>query len=822
MKKPLETTASNQTENSTNSYTDNNAHKSDNVTPLNNRHSSEPNTDEFLQAAIICCADAAFAIDTNGIVRIWNQEMETLTGVSADSIVGKGGYEHGVALYGKRMPCAADLLLNPDPAAESRYECFSRNGDTITAISIHRVRGSQYIRLWIRAKALRDAKGQVIGAIETIRDITISDRAFDSLQTRNEWLREMFEHISSGIAVYEAVDNGSDFIIRDFNPAAERSTKYKRADVVGRRVTKAFPGIKKMGLLDVFKRVWATGIPERKSESMYTDNKRTLWTENYVFKLSTGEIVAIFDDVTEQKNTELALRAREELYRTIVENADECIWIIDKNGIITFANPKTTEMLGYSSEELIGRSIYSLMSEGSAVEAKKSNKLNANGTSKREEYEFINKNGAVLRISISTASMMDDSNNEIGTMILANDVTERKKLEASLRHAQKMEAIGTLAGGVAHEFRNILMGISAYTELIQMKLPKTDPIRQMTEDIIACIERGSKLTGQLLTFSRQQPMQIGIIDLNALVFDCGKLLKQILGEHISLNIDLKANPSFINGDPDQIQQVIMNLAINARDAMPNGGSLTITVDNTERRKLPITSYIEHSARPNNWILLTVSDTGKGIHPDAISRLFEPFYTTKENKSNTGLGLSVVHGIVTSHKGFIDVKSALGKGTDIRVYLPAAEEITAREIEYAEPQIVGGRETILLAEDDEMVRIPTADLLRRIGYNVLCAKDGEEAVDIFRANPREIDMVILDAVMPNKSGISAWEDIKSIRPNVNVLIVSGNVALLGDKWTAIEKRIPVLEKPFNFSDLAAAIRRILDNRESGRQQLMHYD
>jgi len=382
-----------------------------------------------------------------------------------------------------------------------------------------------------------------------------------------------------------------------------------------------------------------------------------------------------------------------------------------------------------------------------------------------------------------------------------------------------MEAIGTLAGGVAHEFRNILMGISAYTELIQMKLPETDPIRQMTEDVIACIERGSKLTGQLLTFSRQQPMQMGIIDINALVFDCGKLLKQILGEHISLSIDLNADHPFINGDPDQIQQVIMNLAINARDAMPNGGSMTITVKNT--KNIPQTSDIWKLKSSENWVMITVSDTGEGIHPDTISRLFEPFYTTK-GKGNTGLGLSVVHGIITSHKGFIDVKSVLGKGTDIMIYLPAIEKTLSCETDAIKPTTVGGTETILLAEDDNVVRVPTAMLLERIGYKVICAEDGQKAVELFRENPREIDLVILDAIMPNKNGIAVWNEIKIIRPNVKALIISGYAALLGEEWAAVKKELPILEKPFNFPDLASAIRQVIDGKDSGRQQLLQYD
>jgi nitrogen-specific signal transduction histidine kinase len=388
------------------------------------------------------------------------------------------------------------------------------------------------------------------------------------------------------------------------------------------------------------------------------------------------------------------------------------------------------------------------------------------------------------------------------------DITERRHLEEQLRQSQKMEAIGQLAGGIAHDFNNILTAIYGYCNILQMKMGKDAPFRPDIDNIYSAAERAANLTRSLLAFSRKQIMTPRTVNLNDIVMNVGKLLTRIIGEDIRMKTEFKANPLMINADSGQIEQVLMNLSANARDAMPGGGLLTIETDIRE-----IDEGFAHAhgyGAPGNYAVISVSDTGQGIDDVTAKKIFDPFFTTKEVGKGTGLGLSIVYGVVKQHNGFINVYSEPGKGTAFRVYLPlAGTEICVEEAGNPLELSPMGNETVLLVEDDKSIQMLAESILKQFGYGVILADDGVEAIEQFRKYSGNIDIIIIDMIMPRKSGKEAYEEISRMRPGVKVIFISGySPDLLQDRGILASGE-EVLIKPFRPLDLVRKVRSLLD-------------
>ena len=393
-------------------------------------------------------------------------------------------------------------------------------------------------------------------------------------------------------------------------------------------------------------------------------------------------------------------------------------------------------------------------------------------------------------------------------MEVSRDVTERKQLADQLRQAQKMEAVGTLAGGIAHDFNNILQGIMGYSEIAKLSLSPDDSAYQDVEQIMKGTERAATLIRQLLAFSRRQMILPVDLDLNVIITGRMEMLSRVMGEHIELNLNTSTEASCVHADPGMLEQVLMNLCVNARDAMPSGGQITIETENVA---LGDTFCQTHPwAAPGDYALLSVTDTGTGMPPDVVTRVFEPFFTTKETGEGTGLGLSMIYGIVKQHKGLVHCYSEPGQGSCFKIYLPSVERVAeTNEEATVTPPPVGRAETILLAEDDEMVRDLAVLTLKMNGYRVLVAKDGEEALRLFEEREEDIQFALLDVVMPNVGGREVYDTIRAVKPDLPVLFSSGYSTNSIHVGFVVEEGLEIFQKPYSPSALLRKVREVLD-------------
>lgn len=424
---------------------------------------------------------------------------------------------------------------------------------------------------------------------------------------------------------------------------------------------------------------------------------------------------------------------------------------------------------------------------------------------------FINrKRDGTLYDEEDTISPVRDASGKIVNFVAGKrDITREVVLRKQVQTAQRMESVGTLAGGIAHDFNNALTGVLGFGELLKHRLADDPKASADVDQILRSAERASTLTRQLLTFARRQVIDPVNLSMNKVVLDLSKFLRKVIGEHIEVKTSLREDLPSVFADPGQMEQVLMNLCLNARDAMPSGGQLIIRTDVTtvDEEYVKVYPYVKEG----RYVLLTVTDDGIGMNEKTIERIFEPFYTTKGPEKGTGLGLAVVYGIVKQHNGFIHVSSELGKGTAFEIRLPAVDAMADPRAAAKEEQVHGGNETILLAEDDEPVRLLAERILRECGYRVLAARNGEEAVGSFKENAGEINLAILDVMMPIKGGKEAFEEMHEANPALKVIYMSGYTADAIHESFVLHTGVTFLQKPFGPDTLARKVREVLDSR-----------
>jgi two-component system cell cycle sensor histidine kinase/response regulator CckA len=513
------------------------------------------------------------------------------------------------------------------------------------------------------------------------------------------------------------------------------------------------------------------------------------------------------EELVRRKSAEEALRRSERDLRSLIENAPYGIFRADMEGRFLDVNPALVKMLGYERESDL---LSTYPPKDVFTDLQQAEQLKELGESQQSfeglEFEWKRRDGTAIVVRLSGRPVIGREGRVVSFEVMAENVSERRALEEQLRHVQKMEAIGRLAGGVAHDFNNLLMVIIGYTELLRENLPKDGDQRGYADAVWNAGKKATLLTSQLLAFSRKQVMTPRILDMNAVLQEVDRMLPRLIGEDVQLSIVQGAGLGRIKADPGQMEQVIMNLCVNARDAMPRGGRLTIEtgnakldVDNARRMGAPVAG---------NYVLLSVTDTGTGMDQQTQSRIFEPFFTTKEKGKGTGLGLATVYGIVKQSGGYITVESELGRGARFDVYFPAVDHRADKDPAAPAPELPArGTETVLLVEDEDAVRSLVREVLHARGYEVLEAQRSSQAIEICRTHRGAIDLLVTDVVLPQISGRALAQQLSTLRPAMKVLYISGYT---DDKM--LQHGIPgtaFLQKPFSSDVLARTVRDMLD-------------
>ncbi|MBN2810212.1 MAG: DUF3365 domain-containing protein [Deltaproteobacteria bacterium] len=644
------------------------------------------------------------------------------------------------------------------------------------------------------------------------RRITELDQANRLVSQNEEMLQGIIDNTESAIAIYESNLDGSKFFCKSLNPAGEKITGLKTSEIRGREVREIFPAIAEMGLFAVLQRVWRSGQPEFLPLSRYNDERLSLWVENKVFKLPGGEIVAVVDDLTLKKEAETELNQSQQRWQKTFDAIPDIITLLDPELRVVQANRAACKLFR-DNGELIGKHCYELFSAtAEPCSTCPSLKIFTDNHNHTEVIEHCNLGKTFL---VSITPIFDEKGALSHLIHSARDISERVKLNEELCQTRKMEAIGTLAGGVAHDFNNILTVIRGHAELAMMQSDEKNQFWNDFEAIAGAADRASLLTRQLLAFSRKEKINPEIIQVAPLITNLGKMLKRLIGEDVELDLKLDNHLPPILADRVQIEQIIINLIVNAADAtrdvpLQTGRKITLSaspgsVNSESRENAEAAEGV--AGPPALW--LEISDNGCGIPENLLSKIFDPFFTTKERGKGTGLGLSTVHGIVKQNQAQIRVTSQPGRGSTFTIIWPGSESCGHTRKEQRPENAVGGSETILIAEDDQATRDMTAKALRHAGYYVLEAGNGEEAVALAQ-NRDTIDLLFSDLVMPRMGGLELAAELRRFFPEIRIILTSG---YLSERASILDgetlEQTTFIDKPYQMAGLLRTIREILD-------------
>jgi two-component system cell cycle sensor histidine kinase/response regulator CckA len=648
--------------------------------------------------------------------------------------------------------------------------------------------------------------------LSVARDVTERKNAEQALRDSEEKYSKLFHESNDAIFIHDLEGN-----IIDVNQRVIDLLGYEREEVLKLNVRDLHPPGALAQSKEAFDTVTECGhvnfeikFKKKSGEIFEADVSSSL------FDIGNRKVIqGIVRDLTERRKAEKELRETQELYETLVRTSPDAITTSDLSGNITYVSQNTLLLHGYEhADELIGKNALDLIAPEEHDRAIKNiQRTLTHGSVQNVEYTLFRKDGTRFTGELNAALVKNEDGKPLFFIASVRDVTDRKRIEEQLRQAQKMEAIGALAGGMAHDFNNLLIPVLGYADLLLLKLGERDAsLTQYVSEIKKTAERAVALTKQLLTLGRRQMLTMIVLDLNALVSNLENMLRRLIGEDIEFYLALEPCLMPIKADPSQIELIIINLVVNARDAMPEGGTLTIQTENVSFDRE--TAGTMHDAEPGDYVCLTVKDTGIGMDSMTLERIFEPFFSTKEDSRGTGLGLSTVYGSVKQHDGWIDVQSGKGQGSSFRIYLPAnlriAEERNDEDVQMHD--IRGNNERILLVEDDNAVRDLTENILTKNGYIVIGARNAKEALEICAREEQSIDLVFSDVVLPGKSGIQLAEELLAFNPVLKVILSSGYAAPRS-LWNLIhEKGYRFLQKPYKMVDLLKVVKEMCESSE----------
>jgi len=652
-------------------------------------------------------------------------------------------------------------------------------------------------------------------------DITESRQAQEALREERDWAQRYLD--LAGV-IFVAIDKKGEVTL--INKKGCEILGFKEDEIIRKNW---FDNFLPKRLVDEIKPVSEKLLAGEIEAAEYYENpvltksgeERLIAWHNTILKDEKGKIIGHLssgEDITERKQAEEALQESEEKYRNILESIDEGYYEVDLAGNFTFFNDAMCKIRGYSREELMGMNNRQYMTpETAKVVYKAFNKVYTTGEPvKNLEWETIRPDGSKRQVEVSISLMKDSEGRPTGFRGVVRDVTERKlaeeeriKLQIQLQQAQKMEAIGTLAGGIAHDFNNILMTIIGYAEIMEMfDLPEDSPIRPSLKEVLKAANRAKNLVQQILTFSRQTEQEMKPLQLSPIVKEALKFLRASLPSTIEIRQEIKSDTGTVLADPTQMHQVLMNLCTNAGYAMrEHGGVLEVSLSEVDLKEEDADQFPDLD--PGPCLKLTVSDTGHGMDHEIIGRIFDPFFTTKERGEGTGMGLSVVHGIVSSHTGAITAESEPGEGSTFRVFLPLIEKDTDTKKVEELPPLPEGNESILFVDDEEGIVYLGEQILARLGYSIICKTSSNEALAAFRSRPDHFDLVVTDLTMPHMTGVELTEKLLEIRSDIPIILCTGfSDTVTPEKAQAMGIR-EFLKKPLAPRELAESVRRVLD-------------
>ncbi len=685
-----------------------------------------------------------------------------------------------------------------------------------------------HLNMYVETRAIPrfNNDNQMVGLIHVVRDITQRKHMEALLENQKAFAENLVQN--SAVATF-VIDPHHKVVI--WNKACEELTGLPARDVIGTDDHwMPFYDEKRPTLADIV----VDGSYDELS-TLYSKNSRSSLVENgvhaegwylningknryIVFDAapiynSEGELLVVIEtlqDVPERKRIEEDLARSESKLRTLIDAEQDCVTLLAADGTLLEMNPAGLRMIEADSlEQVAGKSIYPLVVPEYAASMQALTDSVFQGGSGNLEFEFIGLKGTRRWVETRAVPLKSADGEVMALLGVGRDITEHKKLEEQLRHAQKLEAVGTLTGGIAHDFNNILTSIIGYTDLLGMTIAENEQTRGFLDQILAASRRAANLTQNLLAFSRKQITSARPVDINESIRVVLNMLHRLIGEEIELRTRLSDADLTILADAGQMEQVLMNLAVNARDAMPHGGTLLITTSVAEIDD----QYIAQNGygKAGTYVLVTVKDSGSGMDARTKRRVFEPFFTTKETGKGTGLGLSIVYGIVKQHNGYIDCESEPGKGTTFTLYFPLDTARTEQAAPARPALLRGGTETVLVTDDDEGVRRITRTMLEHLGYTVIMAADGKEAVELFTDHKDRIDLLILDVIMPKKNGKQVYDEVRRMRPGVKALFMSGYTADVINSRGVLEEGMQFITKPASLRDLSQKIRDVLDAR-----------
>jgi PAS domain S-box-containing protein len=652
-----------------------------------------------------------------------------------------------------------------------------------------------------------------------LSDISERKQAEETSRLTEVRYKTLFQNLNSSSSLYEVITDKEgkpcDYRIVAVNPMYEKTVGVKASSVIGKTLLEAFPQTES-AWMEILHAVAVSGnLFSIENFSQEMDK----WIELTVYAPEPGQIAMIGSDITPRKKAELALSAEKERLAVTLRSIGEGVITTDSDGKITMLNNAAEEMTGWNSDDAVGHplpEVFHIIDEltgkefGNLVEEV----ITTGATvSLANHTRLIAKDGREIITSSSGTPLRDDEGRGIGVVLVFRDMTEEQnalakqdKLTEQLHQSQKMDAIGQLAGGIAHDFNNALGGIIGAADLLLCGDLDKAQQKEFIDMILLAADRAGDLTKKLLLFSRNEKKETSTIDMTKIVTDTVDLLAHVIDKNISISIENSAINTTISGDDSQLQNAIMNTAINASHAMPKGGTLTFTLEN-------LTLDAEYCAvspfdvKPGDYVSISVRDSGCGMSPETQSHIFEPFYTTKEQGKGTGLGLATAYGTIQDHFGAITVYSELGSGTVFHLYFPVTEAVSDT---IKEEKVVSGTGTILVIDDEEMIRITASAQLTSLGYKVFCAENGKIGVNTFKENRGEIDLVILDMIMPVMGGREAFGKLREIDPNIPVIISSGfskEDDILAMKTGGVSG---FLNKPFRRVELANMVRSAMSN------------